>query len=137
MSQEQEPESASHRATPARKRIVSDSFPFETPSAATDADTVRKGFGVLFDRVAREVQRCGYDLDDVIVTRYVVLRTDDGHTTDIEAESTHKGLPTDLIKIHTHRFAESLGTDPLTIHVWGLRMTADVDDWFCGRPVGD
>ncbi len=57
----------------------------EMSAAALDLERLRRGFAELFDRSAQAVQLAGYEQDDAVFERYLVLRTADGAEVSIGA----------------------------------------------------
>jgi len=56
---------------PRRTVIHEETVPCNVPLDELDLDWLRRQFSALFDRAAGAVNRAGYDLDDVIVERFV------------------------------------------------------------------
>lgn len=61
-----------------RQVVFNETLPLEMAVAALDLERLRRGFAELFDRAARAVQLVGYEQDDALFERYLVLRTVDG-----------------------------------------------------------
>jgi hypothetical protein len=56
-----------------------------------DMDWLRRQYSILFDRAAQAVFRAGYDLDDVIVERFVSLVDEHGDASQVPASALRKG----------------------------------------------
>ena len=69
-----------------RQIVYNETLPVEVSAAAIDLERLRKGFAELFDRAAQAVQLAGYEQDDALFERYLVLRTAEGAEVTIEAE---------------------------------------------------
>ena len=68
-----------------RHVVFDETVAMEMSAAALDLDCLRKGFAELFDRAARAVQLAGYEQDDAVFERYLLVRTADGAEVTIEA----------------------------------------------------
>ncbi len=69
-----------------REVVYNETLPMEMAAAALDLERLRRGFAELFDRAAQAVQLAGYEQDDAVFERYLVLRTADGADISIGAE---------------------------------------------------
>jgi len=67
---------------PVRELIHEDTLPFPSDVDRFDLPFARQCFSTLFDRAAQTVFRAGYDLDDVTVDQFIVLRRIDGAEVD-------------------------------------------------------
>lgn len=55
--------------------LFSAALPLNQNPGTLDLDQIRRRFAELFDQSVRAVSRAGYDLDDVVVHRYLDCRT--------------------------------------------------------------
>ena len=69
-----------------RQVVYNETLPMEIAAAALDRERLRRGFAELFDRAAQAVQLAGYEQDDSVFERYLVVRTADGAEVSIVAE---------------------------------------------------
>jgi len=69
-----------------RQVVYNETLPLVMSAAALDLERLRRGFAELFDRAAQAVQLAGYDQDDAVFERYLIVRTADGAEVTIKAD---------------------------------------------------
>jgi len=69
-----------------RQVEYNETLSMEMSAAALDLERLRRGFAELFDRAAQAVQLAGYEQDDAVFERYLLVRTADGAEVTITAE---------------------------------------------------
>lgn len=69
---------------PAREQIHEETLPYSSEAGEFDLLNARRCFSTLFDRAAQAVFRLGYDLDDVTIDRFIVLRDAQGAESEME-----------------------------------------------------
>ena len=61
---------------PHTRRVVhTETLPIEMTLGGVDLDRLRRGFAELFDRAAHAVQFAGYEQDDAVLERFLVVRS--------------------------------------------------------------
>ena len=109
-----------------RQVVYNESLPMEMVAAELDLERLRGGFAELFDRAARAVQLAGYEQDDAVFERYLIVRTAERAEVSIGAEWL-----ADRGRLVRH-LAESLdggvtGVDLSGVCIKGIRVEAVVD----------
>jgi hypothetical protein len=109
-----------------RQVVYNETLPMEMAAAALDLERLRMGFAELFDRAAQAVQLAGYEQDDAVFERYLLVRTAEGAEVSIGAEWL-----ADRERLIGH-IAESLdrsvrGVDLSGACIIGIRVEAVVD----------
>jgi len=66
--------------------VYDETLPMEMSARALDLARLRRGFAELFDRAAQAVQLAGYEQDDAVLERYLLVRAADGAEVVVSAE---------------------------------------------------
>lgn len=69
-----------------RQVVYNETLPMEMSAAALDLARLRRGFAELFDRAAHAVQLAGYEQDDALFERHLLVRTADGAEVAVRAD---------------------------------------------------
>ena len=69
-----------------RQVVYNETLPVKMAAAALDLERLRRGFAELFDRAAHAVQLAGYEQDDAVLERYLVVRVAEGAEVSIRAD---------------------------------------------------
>jgi hypothetical protein len=110
-----------------RQIIYDETLPLEMTAAALELDRLRKGFAELFDRAAQAVQLAGYEQDDAVLERYLIVRTADGTEVTIGAEwlADRERLIGYIVE-SLHGFP-GIDMDFLGVSIIGIRVKAVVE----------
>ena len=77
---------AIHKSACARRIVYNETNPLEMTVDRLDLERLRKGFAELFDRAAQAVQLAGYEQDDAVFDRYLLVQVADGAKVSIRAD---------------------------------------------------
>ena len=77
---------------PSRRLLVTKSQPLKLSLAELDVVRLRGEFCQLMDRVSSAVQHARYDLDAVVVDRFIVCASANGLESRVVAEPLHDGV---------------------------------------------
>jgi len=66
--------------------VFDETLPLEMTASDLDLERLRRAFAELFDRGAQAVQLAGYEQDDAVFERYLVLRTANGAEVVVRAD---------------------------------------------------
>jgi len=115
---------------PMRRVVYAETVPIEMRVDGLDLDRLRRGFAELFDRAAQAVQLAGYEQDDAVLERFLIVRSAYGEEIVVRADwladrerladdvaseleraigGTRKPLDVQLIKIKVVAVLESSG----------------------------
>ncbi len=107
-----------------RMFVYNESLPLEMAVDRLDLERLRRGFAELFDRAAQAVQLAGYEQDDAVVERYMLVRTAEGAETSIVADwLADRERLVSHVHSELHR-AFGDGCNPSDVQVVGVRVVA-------------
>ena len=112
-----------------RQVVYDETLPIEMAAAELDLERLRRGFAELFDRAAQAVQLAGYEQDDVVLERFLIVRTVCGEEMTLSAEwlSDRERLVQHLVRECRGIIGQRL--DFSDVRVIGLRIAAGRDEW--------
>ena len=71
---------------PTRRVVYAETVPIEMRVDDLDLDRLRRGFAELFDRAAHAVQLAGYEQDDAVLERFLIVRCAGGEEIVVRAD---------------------------------------------------
>ena len=71
---------------PTRRVVYAETVPIEMRVDDLDLDRLRRGFAELFDRAAHAVQLAGYEQDDAVLERFLIVRSAYGEEVVVRAD---------------------------------------------------
>ncbi len=71
---------------PTRRVVYAETVPIEMRVDDLDLDRLRRGFAELFDRAAHAVQLAGYEQDDAVLERFLIVRSAGGEEVVVRAD---------------------------------------------------
>ena len=71
---------------PTRRVVYDETVPIEMRVDGHDLDRLRRGFAELFDRAAHAVQLAGYEQDDAVLERFLIVRSAYGEEVVVRAD---------------------------------------------------
>jgi hypothetical protein len=71
---------------PTRRVVYAETVPIEMRVGDLDLDRLRRGFAELFDRAAQAVQLAGYEQDDAVLERFLIVRSAGGEEIVVRAD---------------------------------------------------
>jgi len=71
---------------PTRRVVYAETVPIETGVDGLDLGRLRRGFAELFDRAAQAVQLAGYEQDNAVLERFLIVRSAGGEEIVVRAD---------------------------------------------------
>jgi hypothetical protein len=112
------------RSVPQRRELCCETVALCTSHDSIDLTLLRQRFSELFDRAASRVQRAGYDLDDVLVDRFLVCVGGEGREIEAPIEFVSS---VDSVLLQVGRAAGS-GVSGVAVIRAGVRVWLDRGD---------
>lgn len=115
----------------AHRVLHNESLPMAMAVDALDLERLRRGFAELFDRAAQAVQLAGYEQDDAVLQRYLVVRAGGGEEFSVKAEWLADGerlirhIAEETQKAKTQKRVSAL--ERTEVSIIGIRVEAVVE----------
>jgi hypothetical protein len=71
---------------PTRRVVYAETVPIEMRVDGLDLGRLRRGFAELFDRAVQAVQLAGYEQDDAVLERFLIVRSAGGEEVVVRAD---------------------------------------------------